>query len=281
MFPPRAPGLRVTEPHFRARHGKDTLMPTAEEIAAAAATEAEAKRNKEIETVIHSAVATHLKTALPKALEGFKSQITEALAPMMGDALKTQFAEYAKTVTPQTDPNKSDPAKSPELLAVKARLEDMEKTAKANEQRALASEKQRRDDAAMTSVRTAFGSKGIRPELLDALTTSEWAKGRFKFDEKGAVLMTVRRAQMAGLEARDEDLPLTDAVDHWSRSKEAEAFLPPPKTAQSQQQQRAAGRAAPPRGPTYEGPAKTEGEKTRRSMEREAGLAEQFPHLAR
>jgi hypothetical protein len=257
-------------------------MPTAEEIAAAAKAEAdEAARNKAMQTMVHSAVATHLKEALPKALEGLKATMAEALAPSIGEAIKAQFAEHTKA-NPPADPkdkNKDAPP-DPEFLALQKRFDDSEKLRVANEKRAEASEKQRRDDAAIAAVRAGFGSK-VRPELLETLTTAEWARGRFKFSDKGEVLMTVRRAPMAGLEEVDQDLPLKDGLDHWFRTKEAEPFLPAPGTQRTQQ--KAAGRTGGFEriGPQYEKPATTNAEKTARAMEREAVMAEKFPGLAR
>jgi hypothetical protein len=258
-------------------------MPTAEEIAAAekAATE---DRNKQIATLAHSAAATHLKDLRPKLVEELKAALLAELAPTLSESVKTALAEHMKANPPPPpgkEPPGSDPAKpSPEFLALQKRFDDSEKLRKAQEERAEKAEKQRRDDSAIGAVRAGFAGTKVRPELVDMLTTAEWAKGRFKFDDKGQVLMTVRRAPMAGLEEVDQDLPLKDALDHWVRSKEAEPFLPPPRAAGPQQQQRAAGRVAPV-GPTYDKPATSTAEKTARAMEREAALAERFPNLAR
>lgn len=254
-------------------------MPTAEEIAAAEA--AKAAANKEIETLVHSAVATHLKTALPKALEGMKTSFTEALAPTIAETIKAQFDEAKKTALPPPKADEKDLEKSPAFLAMQKRLDDADKARIVSEQRAVASEKKQRDDAGIAAIRAGFAAK-VRPELLDVLTTAAWAKGQFKIDEKGEVLMKVRRAPLSGLEEVDQELPLKDGLDHWFRTKDAEPFLPPPKTA-APPGQRAPGRAgsvAPPAS-NYSEPAKSDAERGRRAMEREAQLAELHPNLTR
>lgn len=259
-------------------------MPTAEEIAAAQKAEEDRTRNQALQTMVHSAVATHLKELRPKLLEDLKPLLTEGLGATVSEAIKSQFAEHVKA-NPPPDPGKGkgtgdDPSKpSPEFLALQKRFDDSEKLRLAQQDRAEKAEKQRRDDSAIAAVRAGFGSK-VRPELLDTLTTAEWAKGRFKFDEKGQVLMTVRRAPMAGLEEVDQDLPLKDGLDHWFRSKDAEPFLPPPRGA-GPTPTRATGRSAAALGPQYDKPATTTAEKTARAMEREAAYAEKFPNLAR
>lgn len=259
-------------------------MPTAEEIAAAQKAEEDRTRNQALQTMVHSAVATHLKELRPKLLEDLKPLLTEGLGATVTEAIKAQFAEHVKA-NPPPDPGKGkgtsdDSAKpTPEFLALQKRFDDSEKLRLAQQDRAEKAEKQRRDDSAIAAVRAGFGAK-VRPELLETLTTAEWAKGRFKFDDKGNVLMTVRRAPMAGLEEVDQDLPLKDGLDHWFRSKDAEAFLPPPPGARTSQT-RATGRTITTVGPQYDKPATTSAEKTQRAMERESALAEKFPNLAR
>jgi hypothetical protein len=253
---------------------------------AAALKEGEAERGKAMQTALHSAVVTHLKDIRGKIVEELKGSIGE-LVPS-GDALKTLIADAVKANAPPDDGRGSKSPQppagpSPEVAALTRTVNELTTKLKTEGDARAASERQRRDDAAYADLRTHLGAGKVRPEMLDTLAKVLFhADKRVEFEaDTNRPLFKIRRAPMAGMAETDELLPLDAGVAEYLKSKDAEPFLPAPTARPG------ARPAAPTRpgqgagGKTYDKPATSDGEKVRRAGEREAALAQQFPHLAR
>jgi hypothetical protein len=173
---------------------------------------------EELSKMVNQAVTSQLGRMLPKALEGVTSAI-------------------GKTLDQQTT---NQP--SPELVALQRQIAELTAANKASEDRARAVEQRSREDAAFGELRTALGTH-LKPEFIDPIAKSlYYADKRVEFGEDGRPLFRALVPQYTGGPLQETLLPLRDGVEAFAKSKEAEAFRPPPSPKTPQ--------AAPPRLPS-------------------------------
>jgi hypothetical protein len=187
---------------------------------------------EELSKMVNQAVTSQLGRMLPKALEGVTSAI--------GKTLDERLAAAKPVVTETTQQTTNQP--SPELVALQRQIAELTAANKASEDRARAVEQRSREDAAFGELRTALGTH-LKPEFIDPIAKSlYYADKRVEFGEDGRPLFRALVPQYTGGPLQETLLPLRDGVEAFAKSKEAEAFRPPPSPKTPQ--------AAPPRLPS-------------------------------
>jgi hypothetical protein len=287
-------GIVLTEcPQHRAG-ATEIAMPTDDELKA----QKEAAE-KELQTLIHSAVATHMKPLQAKLEAGFKTAITAELTTF-GESIKTQFAELQKSMQPpgggaggagagagggaaggaNGSAGDHPVTKSPEFLAMQTQvaqlLRDNESGRKALE---IANEKSW-TDGTINKIQTFLQGK-VKPDLLD-VATDRCFKSVKKHDD-GSPLFKIMKSPFQGMPEEEQALPLEVGLDEWTKTKDGMRFLPPPTPTGRR------GVTAPGRGtvggaaemPQFTGEAKTSRDKSNRAMAREAAYAQVLPNLAK
>lgn len=229
-------------------------------------------------------------------LEAIVAKVTEALTPKFAEiansAATAQIKRLEKTlekapvvtapVTPTVDPEVINKIKAdPQLTMLQTQLEEMKKQYAGAEKARQEAESRRRDDAAYGALRAAL--TGVKPELQDTAAKLLFhVEKRVTFDENGEALFRMKREYAPG-QFEDVELPLSSGVEHWSKSKEAAAFIPAPGGAVGQGRGgRAPAPGALPSGrsanglPVYDKPATSDAEKVARAQERSAALEKLF-----
>lgn len=173
---------------------------------------------EDIAKLVNQAVTSQLSRALPKALEGTLSTFTKSLDE------KFAAMKPAEPVTPD-DKGKGP---NPELTAMQRKIDELLAANKASEERAQAVERKSREDAAFGELRAELG-KHIKPEFVDPIAKSlYYADKRVEFGEDGKPLFRALVPQYQGGPLQETTLPLRDGVEAFAKSKEAEAYRPPP-----------------------------------------------------
>lgn len=211
---------------------------------------------EQIAQIVNSAVTTHLKRGLAKAID-------EAIAPLK---------QKLETPPPSGDGGGKGKEADPEVVALRKQLDDLKGVVKASQEAASAAEKRAADERAYNALRSELSGK-VRPEALDVATDYLFrAQGRVVIDEQtGEPRFKHRTALVAGMPEEDHLFPLSDGVKQFLKGKEAQLFLPAPNTAPNPQ--RPGPRSTTPgQLPTYEKPPATDDEKVRRAMEAEAAF---------
>ncbi len=221
-----------------------------------------------INAQINAAVTGHLKRAMAKQAEDFKTLIAEQLKSFKPAPPPPDESESKEK------PSKADPA----LAAMRQQMEAMQASlAEANTKRERAEAKQR-EDKAFNELKDALKSK-IRPEMVDMVAKNFfYADKRVEFDEDGTALFRHRR-QQPGLADEDVLMPLSEGVSAFLGSKDAAPFLPAPVPGGGNQQPNRGARMPSPSNqsgvtganglPKYDKPATTSEEKIRRALEAE------------
>jgi len=208
--------------------------------------------------LVNQVVSSHIKRSLAKEVT---AAVEAAIAP---------FKEKLTAPPPSSDDESGVKKKSkvdPEVAALQAQLTELKDNYAKAQAAQIAAEQKQRDVAAMAELRSAL-AKHVRPEAVDMVTEYLYkAKGVITFDEAGTPLFKSRRAPSPGLAEEDIELPLTDGVQAFLKTREAAAFLPAPPTAgappvpQVRRQVTAGGL------PKYDQPAVNDAEKIRRAAE--------------
>ncbi len=182
----------------------------------------------DLNTLVNSAVTAQLKRALsPKALAA-------VFAPLMGDVLKPLQDEIAALKAapppPPNQPPPPDPNKpSPEVTALKQKLQEFEDKFRQANDRAAAAEAKQRNDTAFANLKNHLTAAKVRPEMVDTLAkVLFYADKRVEFDEAGNTLFRVRVSPGKGLPEEEQTMTLEEGVRSYVKSKEAEPFLPAP-----------------------------------------------------
>jgi hypothetical protein len=174
---------------------------------------------------------------------------------------------------------------SPEVAALQARIDGMEKAAqkrdaelKTEREARTAAENTARDDRTFGEMR-AMLAPHVRPDMVDDVALLHFhAHKRVTYGEDGKPLFRVRRAPATGMAEEDVQMPLKDGVDYWLKSKDAQRYLPAPKGSGGDGPSGNAGGNSrggrPPPARKYDSPAQTDDERARRAMERERELRE-------
>ena len=226
----------------------------------------------DVNETVNKAVTAQLKREMKKFEDSFKA------------ALQEQFAALTKQSTQQPS-SKEDPKPSekmsPEMAAMQTRLDDMRKQLDLQQSRAESAEKKAREDRAFNDLRSAL-SPHVRPDMLDLAARDLFiSQRRVEFDADGTPLFKTKRSIGPGLGDEEVQLPLSDGVAQFLKSKEAAPFLPAPG-GQSNPNSRGGTRMPTdrptglhPNGlPKYDKPASTPEEKVRRAYEREQAIAQ-------
>jgi hypothetical protein len=170
---------------------------------------------------------------------------------------------------------------SPEVAALQARIDTMEKAAtkrdgelKAEKEARAASENKARDERTFGEFR-ALLAPHVRPDMVDDLAQLHfYAHKRVTYGEDGKPLFRARRSPAAGMPEEDVQMPLEAGVEHWLKSKDAQRYLPAPKRDGDGNGNGGNPRNGRPPLVKYDKPAQSDDERARRSMERERELRE-------
>lgn len=196
----------------------------------------------DVARIANQAVTAQLKRELPKAFDGFLPTLTKTLD------------ERLASFKPADPPAGGAPRdqQTPELAAMQRKLDELTAANKAAEERAFAVERKAREDGAFSELRTALG-KHIKPEFVDPIAKSlYYADKRVEFGEDGKPLFKAMVPAYQGGPLQETLLPLIDGVEAFAKSKEAEAYRPPPTTRQPN--------SPPPRIPTQSSASRTGGD---------------------
>lgn len=223
--------------------------------------------NSKINAAVNAAITSHLKRQKSPSMDDFKALIADQLK-----SFKPQ---------PSVEDPKEEKKVDPALTAMRAQVEELQKSYAAERTAREKAESKQREDRAFGDLKDSLKSK-VRPEMLDFVAKNLfYADKRVEFDTDGNPLFKVRKAPSAGLPEEDMLMPLSDGISNWAQSKEAAIFIPAPTTQQPQQQQRGRMPTTTPQQmtnglPKYDKPANSDEEKVRRAMEREQILLHQM-----
>lgn len=185
---------------------------------------------EDIARLVNQAVTSQLTRALPKALEGVMANVAKSL--------DEKLAAFKPSTPVDPQPGQGQPKESPEYVALQRKLDELMAANKAAEDRAQAIERRAREDAAFGDLRGLL-SKDIKPEFVDTVAKSlYYADKRVEFGEDGKPLFRTMIPAYQGGPLQETLLPLRDGVEAFVKSKEAEAYRPPPAPKQPQFQQR-------------------------------------------
>ncbi len=235
----------------------------------------------------------------PEELAALTSQLTEALLPKMAEIanaastaqvkrLEKQLADAKPVPAPETEKPKVPDAVSaeikadPKLAVLQAAIEEMTKRYNDADNARKAAEEKARNDSAYNTLRSNL--TGVREGMQDiAAKVLFGVEKRVTFDENGQPLFKVQRTNALG-SVEEQEMPLTDGVAYWLKTKEAAPYLPSPGTSPGSG---VGGR--PPTSipsarsangmPVYDSPATSEGEKIARANERAAALKKLLPGI--
>lgn len=197
------------------------MPPTAEELAQQEA-DAKAEADKATQTLIHSAVVTHLKKLLP-------TSIAAALKDSLPAALESIVAPLKEQLSQQSGESKSDtkdPAKHGDIESHPL-VKGLQKTLA--DQKAITDRMQAERDAEKAKVRDT----GMRQRLADELTKIgidpryvRAAAGnlldvekRVRFDDDNDDVLVFKDAT--------GDVDLATGLKGWIKSEDAKIYLPP------------------------------------------------------
>ncbi len=164
--------------------------------------------DKKLANLVNSAVSSHLKRSLPKALD-------EALTPHM-----SKFQEMFSQARPADPPKQSaTPAAqaSGTDSEVLKQLEDMKNQLKREQETRAKERAQARQDKAFADVRAELTGK-VRPEAVDHVLKVLAHDRLVEVDNSGMVQMKVG----------DDSLPLKEGLMEYLKRKENAIFLPAP-----------------------------------------------------
>lgn len=189
------------------------------------------------------------------------------------ESTKKLIEESLKSLAPPKAPEvEKDASKNPEILALQQRLESMTKAVEESETKRATAERKQREDSAYNTLRKTLEGK-VRPDMLEVAAQYLFAaQKRVEFAEDGTPLFRVRRAPSPGMAEEDMQLPLSDGVESYLKSKEASVFLPAPATAGAPPA--AARRSTPIASQQNSRPPTTDVEKVRDAMMREQAFKE-------
>lgn len=221
----------------------------------------------QITQIINSAITSHLKRL-----------------PDWGKVIDEKLAALPKAPAPEVvadDKGGKAKGQDPQVTALIAKLEEATKVSQQAQERAAAAEKSRREDRALGELRSALIGK-VRPEAVDDVSSLLFhVKKMVEIDENGNAFLKVKRAPAPGFAEEDALMPISDGVDHWSKSKAAAIYIPatppagaqPPSTPARASKMPSPGQKTP--APKFEGPARSDNEKIQRAMQIEAALKAQ------
>lgn len=194
---------------------------------------------------VNSAVTSQLKRMLPKELESVVGGLKESFTTMLGEAVSPIRQQFeAKQKAEQEEREKAEREKngtaqpSPEFEALKKQMAENQAAyekrlaaweAKAKESEARAEQERRRgiEATAFSNLKSAL-SGVVKPEAVDAVATLLKARDQLVIGEDGGVQLKLRAALQKGMPEEDHVLPISEALPHWTKTKEAAFFMPPP-----------------------------------------------------
>jgi hypothetical protein len=212
----------------------------------------------ELSQIVNSAVTAQLKRILAKELA---PAVQAAMGPLKQelDALKPKEGE----------PQKPEGKKHPEMLALEQRLEQMQAALQKAEDEKATERKVAREDRAFSGLVSELTGK-VRPGTEKMVATLLKADGRLLIDEEsGNPLLRVRASRIKGMAEEDLDLPITDGLAHYLKTKDAQIFLPSPGNGGAGKEggvSPAARQSAGGKAPTFDKPPATDEEAAARTL---------------
>lgn len=169
--------------------------------------------------IANAAAKAHINRWVEKSLPG-----------VIAAAVKPFQDELAALRAPKTDDDESGKKNhkaSPEVEAMKARIEELTGKFTSEQQARAAAEKSARDDRAHNALKSELAAH-VNPALLGILTDSLYHMRKVvDFDEDGSPLFKSTRTDAFG-DPEVVRMPLKDGVAQFLKSEEAKAFLPAP-----------------------------------------------------
>jgi len=206
---------------------------------------------QDLANMVNSAVAGHLKRALPKAIESILPTINEAVAKQVQDL---------KPPDKKSEPDDGkDKKPSPELMAMQREVETLTASLKAEKDARIAAETKARNDIASSTARKALTEGGARPELIDYLLKSWSVDGKLAWDDDGRPTLTIPFSPAKGMAEEDTTFALNEGVKHFLKSKDAAPFLPAPDGG-GVRQRTAVSQRRPGQVPSWDKPAASDEE---------------------
>lgn len=202
----------------------NAAAPAAGEGTATPAPDAGISRD-EIRTIVAGIVSATLKKAVPDAIGGALKAFTETeLAP-----IKARLSEPAKT--PETQTPKAEQAGGPDpfVVELQAKIAKLEADGKAAREAAAAERRKALQSKAYSDLRQQLNGK-VKPEAVDILADVLRARKLVSYDDDGNVKLKVLHAPVRGMAEEEAELPLSEALPIFLKSKEASMFLPAPST---------------------------------------------------
>lgn len=197
---------------------------------------------------VNSAVTSQLKRTLPKEIEGAMSGFKDSFATLLNENLTPIRQSFeARQKQEQEEREKAEKSRQPAATQANAELEALKKSmaereaaqekrlaayeAKLKEADAKAEAERRKatEATAMTNLRSALTGV-VQPDAVDLVADLLRARKQVEIADDGSLKMRIRAALMKGAPEEDHELPLAEALPHWTKTKEAGYFLPPPQT---------------------------------------------------
>lgn len=203
-------------------------------------------------------VETRFGTLFNKAFTEREKRQGQALEKVIGEQLTKALAAQGQS-NPATggDPTRgTEPGKGtepggvtrvadPEVIRLREQVEKLTKQSDDERKQRLTVEEKSRKDSARTLLREQFEAKGIKGARAAALISHMEGTGALRFDEDGRPLLAVKRSRAKGAAAEEYEFDDFKAgVEDWTKTSEAEEFLPP-QTVQTPTRRQAPGTFAP------------------------------------
>lgn len=197
-------------------------MPNANEAQAQASQEPELDEkisisSSELSQIVNSAVTAQLKRA-------FAKELAPAIQSVVGP-LKQQLDEIAKPKAEEAQ--QSQGRKSPEMLALESKLEQMSQALQKAEEEKAIERKTAREDRAFSELVTSLTGK-VRPGSEQMVAKLLRADGKLVVDDENGATLSVRFSPHKGIPEQDHALPIADGVEQFLKTKDASIFLPSP-----------------------------------------------------
>ncbi len=202
------------------------------------------------------------------------SRLPKMLAPALDAAIKPLMDKLNAAPPPPPPPADDDgdsrkKKANPELLAMAAKVEAMEKALASEKEAVAAANKKAREERSFSELRATLEGK-VRPELLDMVAKNLFlVESRVETDEQGTALFKSSKVAYPGADPEDVRLPLKDGVEAFLKSDAAKHLLPAPNAGAGSQPLPKRGPSPHPGGTDLSKPATTDAEKVRRAIERE------------